>query len=113
VALQEPLLPHHPLRAFPVDLAAELLARERRHHPRPVRRIVVGDVDDQPIDRINDRTPLVRRPPLRLAVEPTPVDLQHARDDRRPAALRDQLAGPGGARSHSQPRNASPATSSS
>ena len=39
--------------------------------------------------------------------------LHHARHDRSPAATCHQLAGPGDALSHSQPRNASPAISSS
>jgi hypothetical protein len=50
VTLQQPLLTHHPLRAFPVDLAAELLAHERSDHTRPICRVVASDVDDQLID---------------------------------------------------------------
>ena len=113
VALQQSLHPHHALGAFAVDLPAEPLACERRDHPRPIRRVVASDVDDQPIDRINNRATDDRRAPLRLPIQPRPVDLEHARDDRGPSAPRDKLAGPGGARPHSQPRNASPAISSS
>jgi hypothetical protein len=113
VALQQPLLAHHPLGPLPVDLPAELLACERGDHPRPVRRIRVGDLDDQPIDRVERRTAQLGRPPLRRAVQARAVDLEHARDDRGPAALRDQLAGTGRTCSHSHPRNASPAISSS
>ena len=113
VALQQPLLAHDALRPLAVDLAAELAARERGDHPGAVGRVGASDLDDQPVDRIDQRTPLRLWPPLRRPVQPGPVDLEHARDDRRPSALGDQLAGPGCARPHSQPRNASPAISSS
>jgi hypothetical protein len=113
VALQQPLLAHHPLRSLAVDLAAELAACERSDHPRSVGRIGTSNINDQAVDRINERPPRRCRPSLRRAVEPAAVDLQHTRHHRRPSALGDQLAGPGGARPHSQPRNASPAISSS
>ena len=51
MASQEPLLPHHTLRPFPVDLPPKPLTRERGDHPRPVARVRVRDVDDQPINR--------------------------------------------------------------
>ena len=49
----------------------------------------------------------------RRPVERLPADLHHARHGRDAEAARDQLARPGDARAHSQPRNASPAISSS
>jgi hypothetical protein len=55
VALQQPLLAHHPLRALAVDLPAELAARERGDHPRAVGRVRTSDIDDQPLDRITQR----------------------------------------------------------
>jgi hypothetical protein len=102
VPLQQPLLAHQPLRAFPIHLAAELTAGKRGDHPAAVGRVSASDVDDQAIDGINDCAPSVRRSSLRRPIQPGPVHLHHARDHRRPAALGDQLAGPG-ERAHSQP----------
>ena len=113
VPLQQPLLAHHPLRPLAIDLAAELAARQRRHHPGAVGQVRTRDIDDQTVDRIDDSTTRLCRSPLRRPIEAASVDLQHARDHRRPSALGDQLAEPGGACPHSQPRNASPAISSS
>ena len=67
VALQEPLLAHHPLRPLAVDLAAQLLTRQGGHHPRPVRWVGMGDIHAQPVDRIKDGTPRCRRSPFSVS----------------------------------------------
>jgi hypothetical protein len=106
-------LPHHPQQPLPVDRSAQLAADERRHHPIAVALVRDRLLDDRLLDRIRRRPPLRRRPPRRHPVERLPADLQHARHDRRGEAACDQLARPSDALAHSQPRNASPAISSS
>lgn len=49
----------------------------------------------------------------RAPVERLTADPRDPSDQRRRTALRDQLAGPGKALAHSQPRKSSPATSTS
>jgi hypothetical protein len=111
-ALQQPVLAHQSLHALAVDLSAEITAGERRDHPGAVGRVGARDRQHDPIDAIQ-RAPLTGRRPLRAAVDRLAADPGHASDDRGGTALRDELAGPGDALSHSQPRKSSPAISTS
>ena len=71
------------------------------------------------VDLNRDKYPsLVMNPALiqagwELEIERLPADLKNARHRRRGEPARNQLARPGDAHAHSQPRNASPAISSS
>jgi len=78
VALQQPLLAHHPLRPLRIDLAAELLTRQRGDHPGAVGWVVTGDLHDPAIERINDWAAHHCRTPLRLPIQTRPIHLQHA-----------------------------------
>src|SRR6266536_2942842 len=101
-------LPHHPQDAFAVDRDAELAAHECGHHP-----VAVGLIRDRLLDEVGWRPTLRQRPRGRRSIDRLPGDLQDARHRRRGEAACDQLARPGDALAHSQPRNASPAISSS
>ena len=112
-ALDQLPLPHHPEHPLAVDRYAQPAADERGHHPVTVGLVGERLLDDRPLDRIR-RRPALRRPPRpRRPVDRLPRDPQHARHGRDGKACRDQLARPGDALAHSQPRNASPAISSS
>jgi hypothetical protein len=110
--LHQAVLAHEPLHALAVDPIAELAAGERGDHPGLVARVGARDRQHQPIDPVQ-RPALTRRWALRPAVDRLPADPRHASDDRGGTALRDELAGPGHALSHSQPRKSSPAISTS
>jgi len=113
VALQELLLAHHPLGALAVDRRADLSGRERGDHPGAVGRVLARDRDDRLIDRTRDRPRARVGPASWGAVDRLAGDPHHTRHHRGLSPPGDQLAGPGDALSHSQPRNASPAISNS
>jgi hypothetical protein len=112
-ALDQLPLPHHPEHPLAVHRPPQLAPHQGGHHPVAVGLVVAGDLDDRGLDRVGDWPPLRRAPGSRRSVDRLPADLQHARHDRRGKAARDQLARPSDALAHSQPRNASPAISSS
>jgi hypothetical protein len=112
-ALDQPALAHHPQHPLAVDRDAELAPHQGADHPVAVGLVRLGDLDDRRLDRVTHRPPLRRRPRPRRPGDRLPCDLHHARHRRRGEAARDQLARPGDALAHSQPRNASPAISSS
>jgi hypothetical protein len=97
------VLAHQSLHALAIDRCAELAARQRGDHPRPVGRVGARDLKHHLVDAIAP-TRLTGRRTLRAPVERLAADSRHAGHDGRGTALRDQLAGPGGALSHSQPR---------
>ena len=113
MALEQALGAHHPLGPLAGDRSVDLPARERRDHPGAVGRVGLRDLDNRPVDRPGGRSPDGGRPLLGGAVDRLAADLHDARRGRGGISLRDKLAGPGDALSHSQPRNASPAISSS
>jgi hypothetical protein len=98
----QPVLTHQPLRALPVDSAAELAAGQGGDHPGPVRRVRARDRQHYLVDR-GQPASLTGRWALRAPVDRLAADLRNAGDDGRGAALRDQFAGPGDAHPHSQP----------
>ena len=71
------------------------------------------EVVSDPVPLAWTRAPLRRPPRCRRPVDRLPADLQHTHHGRQSEAPSDQLARPGDAHPHSQPRNASPAISSS
>jgi hypothetical protein len=99
-------LPHHPEHALAVDRETEPAADERRDHPVAVRLVGERFLDDRRLDRIRGRSSLRRPSRRRHPVERLPADPQHALHGRDTEAARDQLARPGDALAHSQPRNA-------
>ena len=112
VALQQTVLAHQPLRPLAIHGKAEISAGERGDHPSAVGRVLPRDPEDRLIGA-RQRTPLAPRWPGRPTVDRLTADPRDPSDHRGGAALRDQLAGPGDALSHSQPRKSSPATSTS
>jgi hypothetical protein len=112
-ALQQPVLAHHPLRPLAVHRLPELPAREGGDHPGAIGRVRFRDLDDRRIAGTAATGPGIDGPSRRPPVDRLAGHSQHARHDRRAVALGDQGAGPGDALAHSQPRKASPATSSS
>src|SRR3954470_21844207 len=106
------MLAHQPLHALAVDLAAQLPAGERGDHAGAVGRVLARNVEHDPIDRVQ-RPALTGRRALGAPVDRLAADPGDAGNDGRWAALRDELAGPGDAHAHSQPRKSSPATSTS
>ncbi|MEJ7718657.1 MAG: hypothetical protein WKF31_12095 [Thermoleophilaceae bacterium] len=114
MALQQALLAHHALSPLAVDLRRRARALASAATMRvPSVGLASRDRDDRPLDRTLRRPPLRRAPRLRRPVDRLAGDLHDARHDRRASAPGHQLARPGDALRHSQPRNASPATSSS
>ena len=112
LGLQQPVLAHQPLHALAVDASAEVTAGEPRDHPGAVGRVRARDAKDDSVDRVEPAA-LPLRQALRDAVDGLTADTRDPRDQRRRAALGDELAGPGDALAHSQPRKSSPATSTS
>jgi hypothetical protein len=112
-ALDQLALAHHPQHPLAVHRPPQLAPHERGHQPIAVGLVVGRDLDDRLLDRIERRPSLRHRPRRRHSVERLPADLHHPRHRRGGEAARDQLARPGDALAHSQPRNASPAISSS
>ena len=91
---------------------AELAAGERGDHPGAVGRVLPRDPEHRLVGA-RQRPPLTLRRALRAPVDRLAADPRDAGDERGGAALRDELAGPGDAHAHSQPRKSSPATSTS
>ena len=108
LGLQQPMLTHQPLRPLAIDRGAGELARgERRDHPRPIGRILACDAEHHPVGQIK-RPALPARRALGPPVDRLAADPRDTCDNCGRAALRDQLAGPGDALSHSQPRKSIP-----
>jgi hypothetical protein len=111
--LDQPLLAHDAQHALAVHRPPQPPPRPRRDHSIAVGRMRERFLDDHALDRPAGRSALRRAPRRRPAVDRLAGDVCRARHDRRPMASGDELAGPGDALSHSQPRKSSPATSSS
>lgn len=112
-ALDQPLFPHHPQDALAVDRHTEPASHERGDHAVPVGLARDSLRDERGLDPVGDRTRLRSCSRGRDPVDRLPADLQNTRHRRRGEAACDQFARPGDALAHSQPRNASPAISSS
>ena len=114
-ALDQLALAHHAQHPLAVHRPTEPAADPGGHDPIPVGRVLLGDLDDRLLDLVGRRAlARIQRPPgSGDAVDRLAADLQHARHDRNLVAAVDELARPGDALVHSQPRNASPAISSS
>ena len=112
LGLQQPMLAHQTLHALAIHRAARLSSREGGDHPGAVRRVRARGLQHDAVGRVQ-RPPLPRRRPARAPVDRLAADPRDAGDQRRASAVRDQLAGPGDAHAHSQPRKSSPAISTS
>lgn len=112
--LQQPMLAHQPLTALAIDRPARAPGSDRGDHPRSVGGVLVLTRHRQ-----NDAVQLIQRAPVPArratwaAVVGLAADPRDPGDQRDRTALRDQFAGSGDAQTHSQPRESSPATSTS
>jgi hypothetical protein len=112
-ALQQPVLAHDSLHPLAVHRLAQLAAGQGGDHAGAVGRVRLRDLDDRLIAGATSAGASTGGAAADRPVDRLARHLQHARHDRGPVALGDQGAGPGDALVHSQPRNASPARSSS
>src|SRR6266516_2806030 len=104
-SLDQLALPHHPQHPLAIDRDPQLAPHEGGDHPVAVALVLLRDLDDRLLDRIDGRPSLRRLPRLRCAVERLSADPCCTRHCRERVARSDEITGAGDAHAqfHSRP----------
>jgi hypothetical protein len=113
--LDQLALAHHAQHPLAVHRPAQLALHPGGHDPIAVGRVLLGDLDDRPLDLVDRRPPGSVRCPARAGdrVGRLAADLKYTRHDCRAMPGGHELTGVGDAFGHSHVRNPFPKSSSS